>query len=166
MAASTANHHGVSIDKAVKMICSNKHSLANKKINLNTQVSQHLGTWSNHVESWTNVHRTNLLLIKYEDMLSNGLETFTKVVEYIGLNYPVSAIETAIEKTSFKNIQEKEEKNKFREAPKTAERFFRAGKMGGWRNEITQEQANLIIDCTYEALLKYGYIDQKGTILV
>lgn len=166
MAASTANHHGVSIDKAVKMICSNKHALAHKKTSLNSQISQHLGTWSNHVQSWTNVHRNNILLIKYEDMLSNSQETFSKVVNYIGLDYPQAAIEAAIEKTSFKNIQEKENKNRFREAPKSAERFFRQGTAGGWRNEITPEQATLIIDCNYETLLHYGYIDKNGEILV
>lgn len=166
MAASTANHSGVSIDKAVKMLCSNKHALAKKRTNLNSQISQHLGTWSNHVESWTNVHRSNLLLIRYEDMLNDGFDTFSKVVNYIGLNYSAEAIQNAIEKTSFKNVQEKEQSGKFLEAPKAAERFFRSGKVGGWKNEISQEQADLIIDCNYEALLKYGYIDAAGTILV
>jgi len=166
MVASTANHHGVSIKRAVKMICNNNHALAHNKINLNNQISQHLGTWSNHVESWTNVHRNNLHLMKYEDMLNDGLTTFTKVVEYAGLKYSKEQIEKAIEEVSFKKIQLKENENKFKEANVKSQRFFRNGKMGGWRNEITLDQAKYIIDCNYETLLKYEYIEKDGTIIV
>lgn len=166
MVASTANHHNVSIDKAVKMICSNKHALASKPTRLTNQLGQHLGTWSQHVESWTNVHRNNMLLIKYEDMLHDGLATFTKVVDYVGLDYSQEQIAAAIEEVSFNKIQQQEQKSKFKETPSVAERFFRNGKSGGWRNEITEEHVNRIIDCNYEVLLKYGYIDKEGAILV
>lgn len=166
MAASTANHHNVSIDVAVKMICSNNHALAKNKKSLNNQISQHLGTWSQHLESWTNVHRGNILVVKYEDMLNNGLETFSKIVNYLELNYTSQQIQDAINEVEFNKIQEKEKQNKFREAPKNAEKFFRSGKVGGWRNEITQDQAEYIVDCNYESLLKYGYINENGDILV
>jgi hypothetical protein len=166
MAASTANHHGVSIDMAVKMLCNNKHALAYNKKSLNNQITQHLGSWSQHLISWTNIHRENMLVIKYEDMLNKGLETFSKIVHYLDLDYTNQQIQEAISEVAFNKIQEKEKQNKFREAPKHAEMFFRSGRMGGWRNEITQEQANYIVDCNYESLLKYGYINENGDILV
>ena len=166
MAASTANHHNVNIDIAVKMICSSQHTLAANKKSLNNQISQYLGNWSQHVQSWTNVHRNNILVVRYEDMLHNGLETFSKIVKYLELNYSEEQIQKAIEEVAFNKIQKKESESKFREAPKKTERFFRSGISGGWKNEITEDQAKLIIDCNYESLLKYDYIDEIGNILI
>lgn len=166
MVASTANHHGVSIEKAVQMLCNNHHTIGKRKNQLNSQISQHLGTWSQHVESWTNVHRNNMLLIKYEDMLHDGLNTFTKVAEYLELPHTKEQIQKAIEEVSFNKIQQKENDTKFKEANNKMERFFRSGKTGGWRTEISEDQAKLIIDCNYEMLLKYNYIEKDGTILV
>lgn len=166
MAASTANHHNVSIDKAVKMLCSNKHSLAANKSTLNHQISQFLGNWSQHIQSWTNVHRNNILVVKYEDMLHNGLETFSKIIKYLELNYSEEQIKKAIDEVAFNKIQKKEASTKFKETPKNTDIFFRSGISGGWKNEITEEQTKLIIDCHYETLLKYNYIDENSLILV
>jgi aryl sulfotransferase len=166
MVASIANHNGITIKKAVKSLCNNEYTIANKKTNLNSQISQHLGTWSQHVEGWTNIHRNNLFLMKYEDMLNDGINTFSAAVRYLELDYTKEQIEKAIEEVSFKNVQKKETESTFKETPTKAERFFRNGKMGGWRNEITEDQAKYIIDCNYETLLKYNYIEKDGTILV
>ncbi len=166
MVASTANHNNVSIDKAVKMLCNNKYSIAANKTALNSQISQFLGSWSQHVQSWTNAHRNNILVVKYEDMLHDGLETFCKIVKYLELNYTEEQIKKAIDEVAFNKIQKKEASTKFKETPKKTERFFRSGISGGWKNEITEEQAKLIIDCNYESLLKYEYIDEIGNILI
>ena len=106
MAASLANHQQISIDKAVTDLCSPTHAFAAKKRSLNNQLSQHLGTWGNHVESWVNVHHDNLLIIRYENLLNNGLNEFSKIVNYIGLDYSRRQIQEAIKKTDFKNLQE------------------------------------------------------------
>lgn len=166
MVASTANHHNVPIEKAVQMICSHSHTLAKVGRKLNIQVSQYLGTWSYHLQSWENVHRNNILVIKYEDMIANPQETFSKLVNYVGLNYSQDQISKAIEEVSFSKIQQQENEKPFREAPKKTKQFFRSGKVGGWRNEITNEQAKLIIDTNYQSLLKYGYISVDGDVLV
>lgn len=166
MAASIANHNNCSIEKAVNILCNSHYTLASKKDGLTNQISQYIGTWSNHVESWTNVHRENLFLMKYEDMLNDGLNTFTKLVQYVGLEYSQKQIEKAMKEVEFNKIQQKESENNFIETPKNSQRFFRNGKIGGWKNEITEDQAKFIIDCNYETLLKYKYIEKDGTILV
>ncbi|TDG37688.1 hypothetical protein EZJ43_00925 [Pedobacter changchengzhani] len=165
MAASWANHSSISIEKAVSDICDPNARLAGNKRKLNIQISQYMGTWSNHVESWLSVHGDNMLVVKYEELLANGFVEFSKILDYIGLSFSKEEIEEAILKTSFKNIQDQEKITKFKAAPKI-DRFFRAGKVGGWRNEITMEQANTIIDCNYDTLLKFNYIDEQRNILV
>jgi len=165
IAASLANHRDVSIDEAVRYLCSDKSAFADKRSGLNTQLSQYLGTWSNHVDSWTSIHNQNILLVKYEDLVSEPMTWFSKIVDYIGLDYSKQAIEGAVAKTSFQNLREQEKQVKFKATPKVS-RFFRQGKAGGWRNELTKEQAGLILNCNYNTLLKYNYIDAGGNILV
>jgi len=165
MAASLANHNGSTIDKALRLICSDQHHLAGRKTKLNTQISQYLGTWSYHVESWTNVHRNNILILKYEDLLHDSLNEFSKLANYLEFTYSAGEIESAIEKTSISVLQEQEKTVKFREKPH-GDNFFRSGKTGGWRNELTTDQVNLIIDCNYSTLFNYGYIDAEGNVLV
>jgi hypothetical protein len=165
MAASWANHARISIEKAVKDICSPTHGLAKNKTKLNNQISQHMGTWHEHIKSWTDVHHANMQIIKYENLINDGLNEFTKMVNYMELAYTASEIETAIAKTAFTNLQKQEKVTKFRLNP-AIDNFFRAGKTGGWRNEITMDQAKLIIDTNYDSLLKYGYITKDGEILV
>jgi aryl sulfotransferase len=165
MAASLANHTQTSVDEAVKCLCRDTYALADKNSGLNTQLSQHLGTWSNHVNSWTSVHSNNMLVVKYEDLVEDAISGFSKIVEYLGLDYTKQAIEAAIAKTSFQNLQEQEKKVKFNAAP-NIDRFFRLGKVGNWRNELTKEQVDLIRNCNYDTLLKYNYIDANGDILV
>lgn len=166
MVASLANHNNTSIETAVKALCNNKHTIANKKSGLSRQISQFLGSWSHHVHTWTSIHSENMLLMRYEDMLHKGLETFTTLVDYLELNYSREEIAQAIENTSFKKVKEKELTSDFKERPKDTKAFFRSGKTGGWREEITMDQAKFIIDSHYDTLLQYGYIDEKGQILV
>jgi aryl sulfotransferase len=165
MAASLANHRGVSIDSAVKYLCNEKFAFAGDRSGLDTQLPQHLGTWANHVNSWNNVHSDNILVVKYENLIADAITEFSKIVQYIGLEYSQQAIENAVTKTSFQNLQEQEKEVKFKATPKV-DRFFRLGKAGNWRNELTNEQADLILNCNFDTLLKYNYIDAKGNILV
>ena len=166
MAASLANHHGLSIEGAVKALCNHKFSLSSKTNCLPQQVSQYLGTWAYHVESWANVHRGKMLLIKYEEMLKNPFEEFSKVAKYLEISHSAEEIESAIMKTSFNSLKKQEEVHGFIETSAKASSFFRSGKIGGWRNEITAQQADYIIDCNYSTLLKYQYIDSNDNILI
>lgn len=166
MAASLANHNNTSIKTSVNTLCNSNNIIANKKSGLGRQISQFLGSWSDHVESWTKVHHENMILIRYEDMLHNGQETFRQLVNYLELDYSTDEINRAIENTSFKKVKEKELTGDFKERPKDTKAFFRSGKSGGWREEITSDQVKMIIDKHYETLLKYNYIDEKGAVLI
>jgi hypothetical protein len=88
------------------------------------------------------------------------------LVNYIGLDYTSDQISKAIDEVSFSKIQQQENEKAFKEAPKNTKQFFRSGKVGGWRDEITEDQIKLIIDSNYQSLLKHGYISKEGEVLV
>jgi hypothetical protein len=166
MVASYANHMGVSIEKSVESLCSGKGYLAGNKIKLNNQVTQYMGSWSDHYNSWKNYYRDNIEIVRYEDMLNNSFATFKKVSEVIGWQKSDIQIEKAIRVSDFKNLRSVEEEKGFKEKPKETKHFFRQGRSGQWKSEITMEQAQMLIDRHFYTLLELGYVDAKGNILV
>lgn len=166
MVASYANHMSCSIEKAVFNLCNGKSSLAKNKKSFTNQVEQYMGSWSDFYNSWKNAHREHLEVIKYEDLKQNSFETFKKIVVAIGWDKTDEEIQKAIDEVEFSKIKKVEAEKGFKEKPRTTKSFFRNGELGGWKNEITQEQANTLIDRHFYTLLELNYIDNKGNILV
>lgn len=165
MVASYANHMNRSIEKSIFELCNGEGALAGNELKLNLQVKQYLGSWSDHYNSWRNVFHDNITVVKYEDMLGDPIPTFTKVVSALNWSYDEQAIVKAIKASSFNNLKNAEEKNGFKEQPRNGS-FFRLGKSGNWRKEISMEQAQTIINRHYFTLLEMGYVNEKGEILI
>ena len=51
------------------------------------QVRQHMGRWDQHVRSWADQNQLPVLIMRYEDMLAKGSETFTKLATFLGPSY-------------------------------------------------------------------------------
>jgi len=129
------------------------------------------GTWPNHVQSWMDsplASGGNLLLIRYEDLRKNGVEIFTRIVQFLGMDIERNVVERAIANNSVQKMREKEDKlytqdnySKVARKPlKSVEpggRFVRSGKMGGWQEKLTPEQVRLIEQYTASTLLRLQY---------
>ena len=80
---------------------------------------QIIGSWSTHFNSWKKMNR-NYLLVKYEDLIKNPEETFTKIAFFIGnlikLNFTNDQIKTAIELSSFEKLEKMEKDYGFTES--------------------------------------------------
>ena len=76
-----------------------------------------LGSWSDHYNSWKNYKGINVLVIKYEDLISNTFLTFEKIIKYLSsiLDIEINRdlIGDCIKVTSFNNLQNLEKKNGF-----------------------------------------------------
>lgn len=166
MVASYANHMNCSIEKAVFMLCDGKNQLANNKYRSNNQVTQFMGSWSDFYHSWKNLYREDLFVMRYEDMKNDSFNTFKKLAQTIGWDKTDEEILNAIKTVEFDKIKQVEIDKGFKEKPISTKSFFRKGQMGAWRNEITPEMAKFITDRHFYTLLEFGYINEKGDILV
>ena len=101
-----------------------------------------LGSWSDHYNSWTKNNK-NLLLIKYEDLLSNKKKEITKIINFINnfVNISISdeKINNCLDTTTFENMQSMEEKGLFTENNINEKngkkiKFFNKGKKDEWKN--------------------------------
>jgi hypothetical protein len=165
VASSAASHWGMTIDQAIASMGNNNMALARSKKSLPDQVRQKLLAWSEHVLSWVNASELNCHVIRYEDMLHKPIETFTQACHFLQLPTEAERIEKAIRFSEFKVLSEQEAIKGFQERSPKAERFFRQGKTGGWRDNLTDKQIKKIIDDHHQVMLRFGYLDEDGNPL-
>ena len=150
-------------DRTIAQMANRDHILAFKPGKLSEQLRQRLSTWSGHVTSWIDAAGIKCHLMRYEDMVHNPLETFTAMARFLGLPHDAEAIRTAIESARFDNLREAEEQHGFVEKPAKAQRFFRAGRVGGWRDHLSAAQAAKIVADHRTVMERLGYLNPDGS---
>lgn len=155
---SYANHSSIEIDKSIAAINNDNHRLAKSKKGLNNQLEQELGSWSFHVKSWTQQDNMPIFIMKYEDMLIDTHNVFKNALAFLKLDFDEAKFEKAIENSSFKVLTELETKEGFKEKPIKTEKFFKTGKSGNWKELLSKEQIELIIEKNKEQMLKFNYL--------
>ncbi len=157
---SLANHSACSIQDAFEMLNNHNYSLAKQQGNLNrnAQFRQYVSDWSSHVKGWTLKPSFPVIVIRYEDMLTNPFETFTKAVTFIGLEATPDQISAAIRASSFEQLSSQEIEKGFQEKTRKSKQFFRSGKMGVWKEELNQEQISALREKHEEIMRLYNYL--------
>lgn len=128
-------------------------------------VFQIQGSWSENVYSWTKRPNPSLHIMRYEDMLDQPREAFTELALFLQLPADDERLGKAIHKASFKNLQEMEKEKGFRERPEHAEKFFREGKAGQWKFELTLNQIKRIVHAHGEQMDRFGYLKEAEQFL-
>lgn len=152
---SFGRHFGQSPEEAVKSMADSDHVTSPGQ----KSVWQFLGSWSDHVSSWTTKHPFPCLVMRYEDMLSNPEETFGKALDIIGIPVEKERLKKAIRFSSFEETVKQEDKHGFKEASKKADRFFAKGKAGQWREDLSPDLINKTKRWHRKTMKKFGYLD-------
>ena len=127
---------------------------------LSNNVQQHISTWSRHVESWLDATALSVHLVRYEDMMRQPERTFAASVEFLGLKHNPDEIARAIHAVSFQSLAAQEVRAGFREISVRADApFFRRGKTGSWRDELSPILAEQIVYDHGPVMRRVGYLD-------
>ena len=158
--ASYANHNNCTIDHAIKMMCDKEGVLGSKIRGLGSklQVPQLMYDWSGHVSSWLDQDKVELVVVRYEDM-KKGEAEFIKIAKAIGFECSDEEVIEAVELTKFEKLKKQEEEKGFKEKMVETKSFFRSGKSGGWKSELTPEQAWIIVDAHKKVMDRLGYLE-------
>ncbi|MDF1722490.1 MAG: sulfotransferase domain-containing protein [Minwuia sp.] len=159
VAPSYAGHRNCSIDDAIGSMGDPRHALARSQKALPDQLLQFVGTWSQHVISWVDAERLNVKVIRYEDMHATPDRTFGSAADFLGLDTDTERRRRAIDFSSFDIVAGQEARSGFRERPPQAERFFRKGVAGDWRESLTDAQVTRIIADHGIVMSRFGYLD-------
>jgi hypothetical protein len=125
-----------------------------------TPVFEVWGSWSQHVERWTQPERDEVLVLRYEDMLEKPVVALARVLHHLQIRLAPPQIVEAVEYSSFSHLQERESATGFRENSNVAERFFREGRAGRWRGELTDQQVKKLVNAHGEMMARFGYLPQ------
>lgn len=162
--ASLANHNGITNDEAIAMLLDKGRTEFRSPKGITSNVDQFVSSWGCHVLSWLD---SNLpfFSVRYEDMLQNPEGTLSQVCHLLGKDISKETIRNAVDNNSFEVLKEKEVKEGFKEKSFSSNRFFRRGKAGGWKNELTREQAEVVIKDQKSVMKRLGYYsDLKSEI--
>lgn len=156
MLLSYARHFAMTVEEAVEAICNPHNATAAD----HTTVYQFLGTWSDHVKTWTEGSSFPVLALRYEDMLEQPMESFGKALKFIGLTPELDRLEKAINFSSFEELSRQESTSGFGEKSPLAEKFFAIGKSGQWKTDLSDAQIQRVRRNHRKIMKKYGYYSE------
>jgi aryl sulfotransferase len=156
VAVSLAHHTGQTIDAAIARMADENATFSNSSNRLAEQLQQRLQSWSNHVKSWLKAPFP-LHVVRYEDVHVDPTASFGAVARFLGLPHDPERIAAAVAATDFSRLQAQERAFGFVERPPKAAAFFREGRVNGWQQTLTTEQAAHIEHAHGPMMLRLGY---------
>jgi len=158
IAVSLSNHFSKPVEKCIADINDTKFELCAKNFKLHTQLYQYVSSWSNHVDSWLFQSKLPIQIVKFEDMINKPYDTFSNIVSFLDLKYSKAEILDAIKLSSFEELKKQEESKGFKEKPIGSKYFFNRGEVGYWKEILTENQSNVIIDSNRLMMNALGYL--------
>ena len=153
---SFADYMGIDLEKAITwMETDDLETTSDPSVN---HVQLRLGSWSQHVKSWTGNYNPRLHVVRYEDLLDHPSRSFGGISRFLGLKASRQRLLRAIRNSSFKVMRRHEERHGFNERPAHQKWFFRRGAAGGWRSELKLEQVERICSAHHEQMKRFDYL--------
>ncbi len=124
-----------------------------------------IGSWSNHYKSWKKFKK-NFLIIKYENLIKNPFEEFSKIISYLesitDLKFENKNVLKAIEECKFDNVSRQEDKFGFNDNSKRNKelnkKFFNLGPKNKWQNILDKEIVKEIEEIFKTEMKELGYL--------
>lgn len=159
VAVSLSHHMDISLDEAVRWLCSDRTLAERSPKRPGSQLPQRLLDWSSHVRSWTGQSDLATCVVRFEDLLADTVGTFGRVISFLGLPASHAALARAVRACDFNELRRQEAERGFAEKVASASSpFFREGRAGGWANVLAPSQAHAIQSFHEEVMSAYGYV--------
>jgi aryl sulfotransferase len=158
VAVSPAFHTGKPIATVVRQILSSSTRMGGIKPH-HEQVPQPLLDWSGHVRSWTGQADAPVHVLRYEDLRADTVGCFGRAIAFLGLEATSEQLARAVAQADFNVLQRQETEKGFRERrPESIAPFFRAGRVGGWREFLAREHSAAIEAAHGPVMAQFGYL--------
>ena len=165
--SSISNHYSKTLEDSKEFLFTPKFIGGYKKNGdlIKESLKTLLGTWNEHYKFWKN-NNEDFLLIKYEDLIKDTRLELKKIISFIKKYTDVQTNEAKneniIKTTSFKYLQNFEEKGYFNEnAFKTINKknkFFNLGPKNDWKNLLNKKIINEIENKFSYEMKELGYL--------
>ena len=167
LVSSISNHYTLTLDEAFNFLIT-PQIIGNSKRweDKETGMKCLLGKWNDHYRSWTR-DKSNLLLIKYEDLIKNPENELEKIInflkKYLNVETNKNKNKEILETTSFKSLKEMEQKGLFKENVLSKKddskvNFFHLGPANNWKDNLDEDVKNKIEKNFYQEMVELEYL--------
>ena len=162
---SIKNHYNKGNDEEAKNFLISKKILSRVPKDNEADIATLLGSWSDHYNFWTK-RNSNLLLIKYEDLILDTKKELERIIIYLKKFMTVEInpekIKNILNTTSFDHLKNLENKGLFNEnvydSKKNKIRFFNKGPSNDWTKVLDKKIQDDIEKIFYKEMKELGYI--------
>jgi hypothetical protein len=154
VAISLAHFRAIPIEDAIEVLGTSGWSSETN----NDDVYFVAGSWSENVASWSDSPSEAILVVRYEDLLADPLGGFTGIAAHLCIDASEDQLHQAVELTRFDRMQRAEAAKGFLEKPPNVERFFREGRAGQWRSQLTRAQVDRVVAHHRAQMERFGYL--------
>ena len=154
VACSLAAHLGWSLDTAIEIMAAEDYVPANG-------AREVVSSWSQNVESWTTPPRPEVKVARYEDMLGDPIRTFRSIATHVSISASDEQLERAIRLSSFERLKKQQVDFNVTGPAGATDNFFRRGIAGGWRDQLSPDQAEKIVGDHRKQMARFGYLDAE-----
>ncbi|KAK7575716.1 hypothetical protein V9T40_012002 [Parthenolecanium corni] len=120
--------------------------------------------WEHVKEYWQRRSESNMLFLKYEDMIRNPLESVRTISEYLGKDYSNEELRQLVDHTSFSKMRNNSALNLEpiinqmydSEKKRPDVKVIRKGQVGDWRNYMSNEMADKFDELSREKWSNIG----------
>jgi hypothetical protein len=154
IAVSYAHHQGLPVDEIITIMAANMFTTPGNGAN----VYEVMGSWSQHVASWTASVSPMMHVMRYEDMLADPHAAFGGLARFMRIEADEDTVSRAVALSAFDKVVGQEAREGFQERTPAQDRFFRAGKAGQWREVLTKEQVASVVEAHREQMTRFDYV--------
>jgi len=125
-----------------------------------------LGDWAEHYKSWKNSNIAPVIVIRYEDLLNDAINTFTHLISFLckhtNLKLNNEKIHKVVKSCSFDEMVNKEKKEGFLESINNKKKinFFYLGKKNKWESLLNPKIESKIRQLFNKEMKQLGYINE------
>ena len=158
VAVSLGHFFSWELERCVAYLLNEEAALCRSSKRGGQQVRQFMGSWAHHGQSWVDQQQIPVLLLRYEDLLAKPEQHFRRLATFLDLPTEEPLIREAVANTRFDKLRAKEDaEGGFHERPEGCERFFRSGRSGEGREQLSADQLAQLEEAFSSTLKRFGY---------
>ena len=151
--------------EAVDFLGSPGSSLFGDGSRAGVQLRQRLGSWSEHVRSWTGQDEFPVCVVRYEDLLERPEESFGRILEALGEEPEPARLRRALHACRLEALAASEQERGFRESSGSGP-FFGPGRAGLGRDLLGPDLVDEVLEAHGEVMERFGYLEPAERVVL
>ena len=157
VAVSYSHHFGYSHRRTIERMADPEAAFNLPRKAFNGLLPARSLSWSGHVESWLDERRFPVELIRYEELLAEPLAGFSRMIAAFFGEVDEARLAKAVKFSSLKELRRQEGAREGAFHAHQGGSFFRSGRAGGGKEELSDEQAAAIGRDHGAVMARLGY---------